>query len=289
LAIGGYGLFGMVTHVQLRLVRRFKVRRRVEIIAVKDLLDWYDRRISEGFVLGDCQYSAELSGDAESHPGVLPCYEPVAPDVPTTEKPARLSADDWAGLYRLMRTDKQKAFEVYSKHYLKTDGQVYWSDTHQLAGDFVGHRTAVEAEKGTEMITEVYLQHDLLMPFFRAIRADLAERKADITYGTIRFIEADEETFLPWAREKSVCVVCNLHVRHTEEGIAKSRADFRRILDRVVEFKGSFFLTYHRWATPEQVSSCYPKIRDFFRLKRKYDPSERFQSEWYRHYAADFR
>jgi FAD/FMN-containing dehydrogenase len=289
LAIGGYGLFGIITQVQLRLVRRFKLRRRVEIIAVRDLLDGYQRRLGQGFVLGDCQYSTELSGQAESHPGVFPCYEPVGADVPVTEKPVRLSGEDWAELYRLMRKDKRQAFEVYSKQYLKTDGQVYWSDTHQLAGDFVGHREAVEAEKGTEMITEVYLKHDLLMPFFRAIRADLTERKADITYGTIRFIEADEETFLPWARERAVCVVCNLHVQHTEEGIAKARADFRKILDRVVEFQGSFFLTYHRWATPEQVSACYPQIRDFFRLKRKYDPRERFQSDWYRQYAADFR
>jgi FAD/FMN-containing dehydrogenase len=289
LAIGGYGLLGIITQVQLRLVRRSKVRRRLEVIAVKDLLDWHQRRLEQGFVEGDCQYSADLSGDAESHPGVFPCYEPVAAETPITEKPVRFSADDWAELYRLMRTDKRKAFDVYSKQYAKTDGQVYWSDTHQLAGDFVGHRAAVEADKGTEMITEVYLTHDSLMPFFRVIRADLAERKADITYGTIRFIEADEETFLPWARERSVCVVCNLHVRHTEEGITKAKADFRKILDRVVEFKGSFFLTYHRWATPDQVSACYPKIRDFFRLKRKYDPSERFQSEWYRQYAADFR
>lgn len=289
LAIGGYGLFGVITQVQLRLTRRFKVRRRVEIIAVKDLLEGYQRRVEQGFVFGDCQYSAELAGDAEKHPGVFPCYEPVAADVPVSEQPAKLSSDDWAELYRLMRKDKHKAFDVYSAHYRQTDGQVYWSDTHQLAGDFLGHRTAVEAEKGTEMITEVYLKHDSLMPFFTAIRQDLAERKADITYGTIRFIEADEETFLPWAREKSVCVVCNLHVRHTEDGIARAKADFRKILDRVVEFNGCFYLTYHRWATAEHVSACYPKIRDFFRLKRKYDPSERFQSEWYRQYAAAFR
>ena len=96
------------------------------------------------------------------------------------------------------------------------------------------------------------------------------------------------ERFLPWAKEDSVCVVCNLHVRHTPEGIAKARSDFRKILDRVVEFQGSFFLTYHRWATPEHVLACYPTIREFFRLKRQYDPSERFQSEWYRHYATHF-
>jgi hypothetical protein len=288
LAVGGYGLLGIITHVTLRLVRRYKVRRRVEAIQVKDLLDWHRRRISEGFVFGDCQYSGDLRGPAESHPGVFPCYEPVPLATPLTSEPKSLSGEQWAELYRLMRTNKREAFERYAAHYRQTDGQVYWSDTHQLAGNFLGHRAAVNPERGTEMITEGYLRHDKLMPFFEAVRRDLVERQADIMYGTIRFIEADRETFLPWAKERSVCVVCNLHVQHTDEGIAKAKADFSQLIDRAIEFDGSFYLAYHRWATPQQMAACYPKLRDFFRLKRKYDPGERFQSEWYRHYAPHF-
>lgn len=288
LAIGGYGLFGIVTHVTLRLVRRFRIRRRVEVIAVKDLLDWHGQRLREGFVFGDCQYSGELSGAAESHPGVLPCYEPVPFDTPVTSEPKTISGEQWARLYGLMRTDKRRAFEEYAAHYRQTDGQVYWSDTHQLAGNFAGYRAAVDAQQGTEMITEVYLPHEDLMPFFAKVRLDLVERNADIMYGTVRFIEADRETFLPWARQRSVCVICNLHVRHTEAGIAKAQGDFRQILNRVVEFGGSFYLTYHGWATPAHLAACYPKLRDFFRLKRKYDPHLRLQSEWYRHYARHF-
>jgi FAD/FMN-containing dehydrogenase len=288
LAIGGYGLFGLISRVNLRLVRRFKVRRKVEVIAVKDLLDMYQRRIDQGFVFGDCQYSADLSGPANVHPGVFPCYEPVDPRTPVAESRRELSGDDWARLYRLMRTDKQKAFAEYADHYRSTDGQVYWSDTHQLAGNFSGHRKAVDPRRGTEMITEVYLRHDRLLPFLAKVRGELARRDADITYGTMRFIEADRETFLPWAEHKSVCVVCNLHVQHTQAGIAKAKSDFRLIIARAIEFDGSFFLTYHRWATPEQVAACYPRIRDFFRLKKKYDPDQIFQSDWYRHYAPHF-
>lgn len=288
LAIGGYGLFGLVAHVTLRLVRRFKVRRKVEVIKVKDLLDKYNARIKQGFVFGDCQYATDLSGTAEEHLGVFPCYETVPDNTPIPETQKALSGEDWAKLYKLIRTDKRKAFEVYSKYYLNTNGQVYWSDTHQLAGNFTKHRAAVDAQKGTEMITEVYLKHYRLMEFFGTVRADLLEQNSDITYGTIRFIEEDKETFLPWAKEKSVCVVCNLHVKHTKEGIAKAKADFRKILDRVIEFDGRFFLTYHRWATPDHIRTCYPNITEFFQLKKKYDPDQLFQSDWYRQYAPHF-
>jgi hypothetical protein len=188
----------------------------------------------------------------------------------------------------MLRKDKRRAFEEYADHYQQTDGQVYWSDHHQLAGEFVGHRTAVDPKDGTEMITEVYVSHENFLPFMEKVREDLVVREADLTYGTIRYIEPDTETFLPWASQRFVCIVCNLHVRHSPAGIEKAKRDFRQIIDRVIEFGGSFYLTYHRWATPQQVAACYPRIRGFFSLKRKFDPDLRFQSDWYRHYAREF-
>lgn len=286
LAIGGYGLFGIITGVTLRLNRRFKVRRHVEVIPASKLLDRLQVRIEQGCLFGDCQYATHLNGDAAGHLGVFPCYEPVDDIVPITPDPVHFAPEDWARLYQLIRTDKPRAFEEYARHYLRTDGQVYLSDRHQLATNFAGHRQAVRPELGTEMISEVYIRPDNLMPFFAQVREDLRAFDADISYGTIRFIRADHETFLAWAKEDTVCVVCNLHVRHTPAEIEKAKATLRRIVDRVITFGGSFYLTYHGWATPAQVERCYPQIGEFFRLKRHYDPGELFQSDWYRQYSG---
>jgi FAD/FMN-containing dehydrogenase len=288
LAIGGYGLFGIVVTVTLKLVPRTKVERIVELIEVRDLLPRIEERLSDGFVYGDCQYSPDLTTEEPSHPGVFSCYRPVGLDEPVQKSQKQLSANDWARLYKLARTDKRKAFEVYSQYYLGTSGQVYWSDMHQLSAAFEGYRDAVDPRRGTEMITEVYVAKDQFVPFMIQARRDFVEHKVDMTYGTIRFIEQDSESFLPWATQPSVCIVCNLHVVHTEAGIRKAKADFRRILDRAIEHEGSFYLTYHRWATRRQVETVYPRFAEFLRLKKKYDPHERFQSDWYRHYRALF-
>ena len=58
------------------------------------------------------------------------------------------------------------------------------------------------------------------------------------------------------------------------------------LIDRARERGGSYFLTYHRWARKEQVEDCYPQFRDFLRLKRQYDPTSVFESDWYRHHLA---
>lgn len=288
LAIGGYGLFGIVTRVTLRLVQRKKVQRVVELIAVKDLIPRIEERIKDGFLYGDCQYSMDMSGEADFHQGVFSCYKPVSFTTPIPSEQKHLTGKDWAELYTLARTDKKQAFEKYAQYYKSTSGQVYWSDTQQLAGSFEGYRQAVDVNRGTEVITEIYVSKENFLPFMAAARRDFIQHNVDMTYGTIRFIEKDTESFLAWAREPSVCIICNLHVRHTEEGKKQAAANFRRIIDRAIEFKGRYYLTYHRWATRDQVLSCYPQFVEFLKLKKKYDPQERFQSDWYRHYKTMF-
>lgn len=226
--------------------------------------------------------------DSQSHAGVFSCYRPVDSATPIAEGQKQLSDKDWIALYNLARTDKKKAYETYSKYYLTTSGQVYWSDTHQLAGNFDAYREGVDKSQGTEMITEVYVTKDSFLPFMAQVRQDFLEHDVDMTYGTIRFIEKDNESFLAWAKESSVCIVCNLHVVHTDEGMKKAAADFRRIIDRAIQHRGRYYLTYHRWAERKQVETCYPQFVDFLRLKKKYDPHERFQSDWYRHYKSMF-
>lgn len=77
-------------------------------------------------------------------------------------------------------------------------------------------------------------------------------------------------------------------VIHTPEGIEKAKNDFRRLIDEALRLGGSYYLTYHRWARKDQVLAAYPQFSDFLRLKRKYDPNERFTSDWYRHYKEMF-
>ena len=63
---------------------------------------------------------------------------------------------------------------------------------------------------------------------------------------------------------------------------------FRGLIDLAIAHAGSYYLTYHRWATRAQVEACHPRFREFLALKRVYDPEELFTSDWYRHYRQLF-
>ena len=293
LAIGGYGLFGVIARVTLRLQPRRKLERVVRIIDLYDLMPSFEKRIADGFLYGDFQFMTDSCSDGFLRQGVFSCYRPVADDTPMRSPDRELAPDDWQQLLYLAHADRKRAFEVYSSHYLATDGQTYWSDTHQLSVYLdnyhreLDRRLGAEAH-GSEMITELYVPREKLSAFMDAARADFRAHSAELIYGTIRLIEKDEESFLAWAKERYACVVFNLHVAHTAEGIEKAKADFRRLIDRAIEHEGSYYLTYHRWATPEQVLNCYPQFPEFMRLKREYDREETFQSDWYLHHKAMF-
>src|SRR4029077_7447909 len=58
-AIGGYGLFGVISKVTLRLVPRQKLQRVVEIIHADDLAKRFEERIANKFLYGDFQFSID--------------------------------------------------------------------------------------------------------------------------------------------------------------------------------------------------------------------------------------
>ncbi|HEX2256937.1 MAG TPA: FAD-binding protein [Afifellaceae bacterium] len=293
LAIGGYGLFGVIVRVRLRLMRRTKLERIVELRQADELTGAFEDRIAAGFLYGDWQFSTEAESERFLKTGVFSCYRPLPAGADPPSDAMELPESDWRALYHLSHADTRRAYEAYTSYYLSTSGQRYWSDTHQLSLyiDDYHHeldRQLGAAAKGSEMITELYVPRPALGAFLSALRVDFRRHHAQPIYGTVRLIERDGESFLAWAREAWVCLVVNLHVDHTPAGLDKAAADFRRMIDRAIEHGGSYFLTYHRWAEKRQVEACYPQMAEFLRLKRRHDPDELFQSDWYRHYRRMF-
>jgi hypothetical protein len=133
LVIGGYGLFGVVYSVRLRLMPRSKVERVVEVRSIDGIIKAFDERIAEGFLFGDFQFSIDPDDPEFLRRGVFSCYRPVDDATPIPDGQRALSRDDWGRLLHLAHVDKALVWDAYTTHYLATSGQVYWSDAHQLA------------------------------------------------------------------------------------------------------------------------------------------------------------
>lgn len=121
LVIGGYGLFGVITEVTLRLVPRTRLERVVEILDAEALPESFEQRIAEGCLYGDFQFSIDETSERFLQRGVFSCYRP-------TERPApprqlrELEEASWLQLLYLAYTDRAKAYDKYVEYYLSTNG-----------------------------------------------------------------------------------------------------------------------------------------------------------------------
>ncbi|MGP1347097.1 MAG: FAD-binding protein [Phycisphaerales bacterium] len=287
-AIGGYGLCGVISEATLRLARRCKVRRVVREAHADEIIDRFNERIAQGYLYGDFQFDIDHTSEHFLRRGVFSCYEPVDDQTPIPPDQKLFTEPTWLELVRLARSDKPRAYRAYLEHYRATDGQIYYSDTHQLSTYTPDYPDRVnpllpEPLRGTEMITELYVARHRLRDFLDAAASMLAERHAPVIYGTVRIAEPDEESALPWARRYTdphhnthgpACIIFNLL---WNEPTADQRAeDFRALIDLALDMgdaatPGSFYLTYHRLARADQLRKAHPGLPAFLQRAEQGD------------------
>ena len=289
--VGGYGLFGAVTAATIRLSPRLQVERVVEMLDIDGLVDTLDQRIHMGALYGDFQFATDPTSPQFMRTGILSCYHPTGETRVIPPRQRRLAQSDWNRLLELAHRDKRRAFEEFAAFYLSTSGQLYWSDTHQLNLYLENYHGALDERLGAsmhggEMITELYVPRSRLAKFMDEIRREFLAHSTDLIYGTIRLIEADKESALPWARDRFACVIFNLHVDHYPRAILNAQEAFVRLIDHAIAQGGSYYLTYHRFARRDQLVSCHPAIESFIATKQRLDPAGLFQSDWYGHLLA---
>ncbi len=286
-AVGGYGMFGFIDSLKLRLEPRRQLVRRVREIATGDVIDELESQVKQGATYGDFQYMTDESSKDFMLKGILSTYTPTGEVLDIPEDQVGLSADDWTRLYVLAHTDKTRAYTEYREHYLQTDSQIYWSDDHQFspylpeAGDLLARSLGWATYKSL-MISELYVPRDRFEDFMHAARESLLNTRANVVYGTVRLIEAEDETILRWAKQDYACIIFNLLVEHSPEGIDRATTQFRQLIDCALHLDGSYYLTYHRWARPDQLQLAYPSLSRFFEFKDQYDPGGLLTSDWYR-------
>ena len=286
--IGGFGLFGIVTSVTLRLKKRQVLERRVKIVDVEDLITTMQKRMQEGAQYGDFQFAIDHEQDGFLTRGIVSTYHPVpvdAAELPElTRQQAALSPGMWRELIYLAHTNKSEAFRIYSEHYKRTCGQLYLSDRMQLSTYFNGYHKEMKGHNhGSEIITELYVPRNFLTVFLHRAANLLRQRQADVIYGTVRMIEKDRVAALPWATDNFACIVLNLHTEHDRDALRHTAETFQELIDLALALKGNFYLTYHRFARPEQLMRGYPSLPDCLSAKLAYDPQERFHSNFYQY------
>jgi hypothetical protein len=129
---------------------------------------------------------------------------------------------------------------------------------------------------------ECLLPPERIDGYLASLRA-LAEERRLLLHGvSVRRFHPGKTPFLRCPEREWAAVRVSFGVKPTL-GASVLAAQIRRLLlGLALERGGSFALRNPRDATCEQLNACYPMLPSFLAEKRRYDPAERLQNDWYR-------
>jgi FAD/FMN-containing dehydrogenase len=286
LVLGGYGLFGLILDVDLRLVRNQRYRAERYAIAADEYASTFDRKVNRsndaGMVFGRLSVEPDIFleeailtvfRNAPAADGKVP---PLKDPGSTRLKRAIFRGSEGSEYGKRLRWKAEKELqhlvedEYFSRNQLLNEGV-----------DFFANRSA----ETTDILHEYFVAPDQFNQFVRRLREIVPRHHGDVLNVTVRNVHADTDTFLRYADQEMFALVMLFVQARSAADEEQMAAMTRELIDAVLACGGRYYLSYRLHATAEQLDHAYPQARDFFELKRRYDPEELFQNQLYLKYG----
>ena len=294
LALGGYGMFGLLLDVDLELVDNVVYQQSSEIMPLASFPEYFERK-----VLGD------------PHAKFFIARPSIA---------ARRFLDDTiVTKWRSTPASPKNIFRLDHERNVRRDRFLFglsrkyeWGKTirwhaekylalHPSNDGFVSRNNAMRppvsaikmfdynSPADTDVIQEFFVPVSRFLAFMEAARDVLRNSALNLLGLTIRYAKHDRETILSYApREDVFALVLLLNEPLTSEGWASSNKLADRLTRLAVQNGGTFYLPYARELAIEDLRAAYPGIDTFFQQKHRWDPENRFTSRFFEFYKSHF-
>jgi FAD/FMN-containing dehydrogenase len=284
LAIGGYGLFGIILDVKLKVVDNFALRFKYVRLSPENYVSHYKKFISENpdvnLVFGRLRISdkqfleeATLNFFEKVNATPLPLQHQNEKDKETQRLVFRGSVNSEYG--KRLRWDLETGMNKVSKEAIYS--------RNELLND---HVSLIENKDpaSTDLLQEYFIPESNFNQFIRDIKPILKNSEIDLLNITIRGVHKDADSYLNYARENVFGFVLLFNQKKTKQQEAAMKVLTNLLVDAALKNKGTFYLPYRLHIDREKMRKSYPQADEFFQLKRKYDPSELFNNKFYEHY-----
>jgi FAD/FMN-containing dehydrogenase len=294
LALGGYGLFGVILDAELRVVPDATYRLEQHVVPLNESMAIFDSRV-------DGRPEVEM---AFARMNIVPetflddviinvfTLDPDAPSppVPDTDRSTLLDTLLRGSSRAVFRGSaesdygKELRWDAETKVAPLLEGSVF--TRNQLLDEGVEVLENRLAET-TDILHEYFVPRDQAWAFVQSMRRIVRQHDGNLLNVTIRSVNEDTDTVLRFAREPVFAFVMLFLQDRTASGEAHMAAMTQDLIDASIEHGGTYYLPYRLHATLEQFHRAYPQAVEFLNAKRQLDPEELFQNQFYVKYALE--
>jgi FAD/FMN-containing dehydrogenase len=283
--LGGYGLFGVILDAELQTVPNERYRELHFQCDVQSYERLFDENVRGRAPIGMAYGRISVAPATFLREAALTAYEREDGPIPQlgklqVSKLARLVFRGSVG----SDYGKNLRWRLENWHQRKS-GTRHFSRNQLLYETIDVYIDRSRAS--TDILHEYFVPRGKLSAFIDRIRPLLFHREhVDLLNITVRDVQQDHTTALPYAREDVFAVVMFFSQKRSPEAEAAMQNVTRELIDAALALDGTYYLPYRLHATAEQFARAYPEAGEYFDEKRRWDPSEIFNTLWYSRYGA---
>ncbi|MTI13062.1 hypothetical protein E1189_08555 [Sansalvadorimonas verongulae] len=136
------------------------------------------------------------------------------------------------------------------------------------------------------ILQEYFIPPDQLQPFLEALQLWIKTHKnVELINGTVRWVNADHDSLLPYAPQDRFAVVLSINLPDTPAAEKAMIQSTRELIDATLNLGGRYYLPYILYATPNQFNHAYPEFSQLLSAKKQWDTGDLLTSRLYQTYS----
>lgn len=287
--IGGYGLFGVVTDVTLQLTDNNLLVSSYEETDLADFPAYFRRKILTNKnavlfyahldIVNGSNFLRNMYVITYKNTHVLPnkVISLDNPDKWNTILTPMFNISRHGKLGKTLRWNLEK--KIFSKFY--NNRVVTRNNAMEKPVKFASdHHSKYDAD----WLQEYFIPVDELPQFITKMRNIFLENNVNLLNVTIRYVPAEKNIFLAYAKNDCFAVVLYFNQNLSQNNIEQAQSWTRSLINTALSLNGSYYLPYQLFAEKSQFKKAYPGCQQIIKFKRIYDPNKIFVNTFYQHY-----
>lgn len=279
LAIGGYGLFGIILDAEIELTDNDNYEKSAKVFPTKEYRDYFLQNVLNHPEIG--LHYARLSLNPRENMSKL-----IAVDYKKTSSPV-----DFSDLSKEKNINRNRfLFHLYRRSSLVKQIRGPLEISRERRTNVITRNHAMRPEvhfldyhcsRDTDILQEYFVPVEHFETFIHRLHQIVQQENINLLNVTVRFVKKNNSTFLSYAKKDSFAFVLYLNQKTSSAELEKAKIWTQKITQEALDLGGSYYLPYHQWHTKEQFVEAYPRFEEFIKKKKKYDSQNLFHSTFY--------
>jgi decaprenylphospho-beta-D-ribofuranose 2-oxidase len=289
LALGGYGLFGIIVDVSLSLTVDEMYKVKTDSMSVQEYSSYFRDKVkmNPDIHMHIARISVAPKSFLEDMYAINYEVDPSAPLEQHNKLAQETGIIPAKILFNLNRSFDwgKNTFWTLQKTFFSNQKETIISRNNAMRSEseFMDYRQA----GSNDLLQEYFIPVGEFSGFVESFKKVLLSSDLNLLNITVRYVNQDQEAVLSYAKEDMFALVCLFNMNLSDQEQVRAKQSIQSVLDEVIQHRGTYYLPYASYPSLAQFQSVYPKHAQFFAKKAQFDPDHLFMNYFYEQYRGE--